>query len=108
MVNYCERTEKDGYIKLLGMLAKYGGYSWMPGVLQNNINEWTKRGARKDSQISYGVGQGIDAFLDLQYMATHGAGIKQGAANDCLEQWSVGSIKWTLVEYCYKRAVGLD
>ena|GEM_PF-2516768 len=105
MVNYCVSREHEGYAQLVTLLHRYGGYSWMQGVLEKNITEWTKRGARTDSQVAYGVEREIDAFLNLKYRAEH-SGIKQGAANECLDRWSNGSIQWTMLEYCYKNMVG--
>lgn len=106
MVNYCISVEREGYSKLLELLRKYGGYSWMSGVLAKSIEDWTKRGMRKDSQVAYEVGLQVDAFLDLRYIADHPPGIRDSAANSCLDEWSSGSIQWTLVEYCYKQVIG--
>ena len=106
MVNYCISAEREGYAKLMALLQQYGGYSWMQGVLEKNMSEWTKRGARKDSQVAYGVGREVDAFLNLKYAAEHAPGIQEATANTCLEEWSAHSIQWTQVEYCYKRVRG--
>ena len=108
MLNFCIQQEREGYAKLVQLLRKYGGYSWMSGVLKRSTNDWTKRGARRDRLIAYEVEHEVDAFLDLQYLAQHKPGIQADVANRCLDEWSAGSVRWSLVEYCYKRATGTD
>jgi hypothetical protein len=108
MVDYCIKSERDGYDKIVRTAAKYTGLFWLQSVLDSAEQEWTKRGIRQDSMVAYEMNHQIDAFLDLQYELAQGR-LNNGAGTACLAEWTKNATpNWPMVQYCYKRQTGKD
>jgi hypothetical protein len=108
MVDYCTKSEQDGYDKIGRTATKYAGLFWLQNVLDRAEQEWTKRGIRQDSMVSYELTQQIEGFLDLQYELNQGR-LNDAAGTACLGEWTKnGAPNWPMIKYCYKRQTGKD
>jgi hypothetical protein len=104
MFTYCMNQMHKGYLNLQTEVAQNATQWWTQATLDQSIIKWTKRGSRDDEMVAYDFHNEADAYKDLIFESKQPVFNKASMAS-CLAKWRE---QFTMVEYCYKRAVGRD